>query len=105
MASNECAQGARGVRWLRRLRGEGAIVARIAPHTNVRGFMSRGLGGPARSSSLRGFKRGVIPQQRAIEFGEEWAGLLRVWVEVVLYAESSLAPTSFRGWLGGVRPR
>ena len=38
-------------------------------------------------------------RQRVIEFVEEWAGLLRVSFEVVLYAEWSLAPTYF-GWIG-----
>ena len=58
------------------------------------------MGDPARSSALRSASNGLMgARQRAIEFVEEWAGLLRVSFEVVLYAEWSLAPTYF-GWIG-----
>ena len=63
--------------------------------TNVRGFC-QGLGGlPVPRLYVVRQTGCVFPRQRAIEFGEEGRGLLRVSVEVVLYAEWSLAPTLF----------
>lgn len=56
--------------------------------------------GPARSSSLRSFKRGVPDsvQSSSVRNGR---GLLRVSVEVVLYAEWSW-PNRFQGLAWGV---
>lgn len=52
--------------------------------------------GLADSSALRSWQGGLLARQRAIEFGEEAAGLLVVSVEVALYAGLSLArPWSF----------